>query len=88
MSKDYEIVIGLEVHAELETKTKIFCGCKNEFGAEVNTQCCPICMGLPGTLPVLNEKVVEFAIKAGLALNCDINRISKQDRKISPYMYK
>ena len=81
MSKDYEIVIGLEVHAELETKTKIFCGCKNEFGAEVNTQCCPICMGLPGTLPVLNEKVVEFAIKAGLALNCDINRISKQDRK-------
>ncbi|MEG1862958.1 MAG: Asp-tRNA(Asn)/Glu-tRNA(Gln) amidotransferase subunit GatB [Oscillospiraceae bacterium] len=81
MINNYEVVVGLEVHAELSTKTKIFCGCKNEFGAEVNTHVCPICMGLPGTLPVLNEQVVEYAIKMGHALNCKINRITKQDRK-------
>jgi len=81
MNNNYEIVIGLEVHAELSTKTKIFCGCKNFFGAEVNTLCCPICMGLPGVLPTLNENVVYYAIKAGHAFNCKINRISKQDRK-------
>ncbi|MEG0018747.1 MAG: Asp-tRNA(Asn)/Glu-tRNA(Gln) amidotransferase subunit GatB, partial [Hydrogenoanaerobacterium sp.] len=78
---EYEIIVGLEVHAELKTKTKIFCGCKNEFGSEVNSNCCPICMGMPGTLPTLNEKVVEYAIKMGHATNCSINRICKQDRK-------
>ena len=81
MIKDYEMVIGLEVHVELKTDTKIFCGCKTTFGAEPNTHCCPVCMGMPGTLPVLNEKVVEYAIKAGVATNCKIARSSKQDRK-------
>ena len=77
----YEVVIGLEVHAELSTKTKIFCSCSTTFGAEPNTHTCPICMGMPGTLPVLNEKVVEYAVKAGLATNCEIERNSKNDRK-------
>ena len=81
MIKNYEMVIGLEVHVELKTKTKIFCGCPADFGAEPNTQCCPICMGMPGTLPVLNAQVVDYAIKAGLATNCTIARYSKQDRK-------
>jgi aspartyl-tRNA(Asn)/glutamyl-tRNA(Gln) amidotransferase subunit B len=82
MSKeDYEIVMGLEVHAELSTKTKIFCSCPTGFGAEPNTHTCPICMAMPGTLPVLNEKVVEYAVKAGLATNCEIARHSKNDRK-------
>ncbi|MEG1698096.1 MAG: Asp-tRNA(Asn)/Glu-tRNA(Gln) amidotransferase subunit GatB [Oscillospiraceae bacterium] len=81
MENKYEIVIGLEVHAELCTKTKIFCGCKNAFGAEVNTLCCPVCMGMPGTLPVLNKEVVDYAIKMGHALNCSINRVTKNDRK-------
>ena len=79
--KDYEVVIGLEVHAELSTKTKIFCSCSAEFGGKPNTHTCPICMGMPGTLPVLNEKVVEYAVKAGLATNCEISRDSKNDRK-------
>ncbi len=79
--EDYEIVIGLEVHCELSTKTKIFCSCSTEFGGEPNTHCCPICMAMPGTLPVLNEKVVEYAVKAGLATNCSIERNSKNDRK-------
>ncbi len=79
--EDYEIVMGLEVHAELSTKTKIFCSCPTEFGGEPNTHCCPICMAMPGTLPVLNEKVVEYAIKAGIATNCEIARNSKNDRK-------
>ena len=79
--EDYEVVIGLEVHAELSTKTKIFCSCPTKFGAEPNTQTCPICMAMPGTLPVLNEKVVEYAVKAGLATNCEISRESKNDRK-------
>lgn len=78
---DYETVVGLEVHAELNTQSKIYCSCKNAFGLEVNTQCCPVCMGMPGTLPTLNEKVVEYAVKMGYALNCTINPISKQDRK-------
>lgn len=77
----YEAVIGLEVHSELKTNTKIFCGCATTFGAEQNTQTCPVCLGLPGVLPVVNERVVEFAIKAGLALNCKINAFSKFDRK-------
>ena len=80
-NNDYEAVVGLEVHAELSTKTKIFCNCSTEFGSAPNTQVCPICMGLPGTLPVLNEKVVEYAVKAGLALNCSISMDSKNDRK-------
>ena len=78
---DYEIVIGLEVHCELSTKTKIFCSCPTDFGGEPNTHCCPICMAMPGTLPVLNEKVVEYAVKAGLATNCSIEKNSKNDRK-------
>lgn len=77
----YEVVIGLEVHTELKTKTKIFCSCSTEFGGDPNTHVCPVCMGLPGTLPVLNKKVVDFAIKAGLALNCRIAEFSKFDRK-------
>ena len=80
-TSEYEMVIGLEVHVELKTKTKIFCSCPTTFGAEPNTQCCPVCMGMPGTLPVLNRKVVEYAIKAGMATNCTIARYSKQDRK-------
>ncbi len=79
--KDYETVIGLEVHCELATKTKIFCGCSTAFGGEKNTHVCPVCAGMPGTLPVLNRKVVEFAVAAGLALNCTINQHCKFDRK-------
>ena len=79
--EDYEVVIGLEVHAELSTKTKIFCSCPTTFGAEPNTHICPICTAMPGTLPVLNEKVVEYAVKAGLATNCTISKDSKNDRK-------
>ncbi len=81
MAKEYEMVIGLEVHVELKTKTKIFCNCETSFGAEPNSHTCPVCMGLPGTLPVLNDKVVEYAVKAGLATNCKIANFSKQDRK-------
>lgn len=77
----YESVIGLEVHAELKTKTKIFCGCSTEFGAAPNTHVCPVCLGLPGVLPVLNKEVLHFAVKAGLALHCDILPFSKFDRK-------
>lgn len=79
--EDYTIVIGLEVHAELMTETKLFCGCSTSFGSEANSQVCPVCLGLPGTLPVLNEKAVEYAVKAGLALNSDISLLSKFDRK-------
>lgn len=78
---EFETIIGLEVHAELNTKSKIYCSCRNAFGLEVNTQICPICTGMPGTLPTLNEKVVEYAIKMGHALNCSINNVCKQDRK-------
>ncbi|MFP4017506.1 MAG: Asp-tRNA(Asn)/Glu-tRNA(Gln) amidotransferase subunit GatB, partial [Halanaerobiales bacterium] len=81
MSKQYETVIGLEVHAQLATKSKIFCDCSTEFGAEPNEHTCPICTGLPGTLPVLNKKVVEYAIMAGLATNCEVSEYSKFDRK-------
>lgn len=79
---EFEAVIGLEVHAELSTKTKIYCGCTTEFGGKPNTHVCPICLGLPGSLPQLNKKVVEYAMKAGLALNCNINKVSRMDRKI------
>ena len=77
----YEAVIGLEIHCELKTNTKIFCGCATSFGAEQNTHVCPVCLGMPGVLPTINKRVVEFGIKAGLATNCEINKYSKFDRK-------
>ena len=77
----YEMVIGLEVHVELATRTKIFCGCTTRFGGAPNTHTCPVCTGMPGTLPVINRKVVEFAVAAGLATNCEITRYNKFDRK-------
>ncbi len=76
-----ETVIGLEIHAELKTNTKIFCSCSTEFGAKPNENTCPICLGIPGTLPVLNEEVVNLAVKAGRAVNCEINNYNKMDRK-------
>lgn len=79
--KDYEVTIGLEVHAELKTNTKCFCSCKNEFGGEPNTHCCPVCVGMPGALPVINKKAVELTIKAGLCMGCDINDIAVFERK-------
>lgn len=81
MAKEYETVIGLEVHVELATKTKIFCGCSTEFGGEPNTHTCPVCTGMPGSLPVLNRQVVEYAMAVGLAANCQINQKCKFDRK-------
>lgn len=81
MAKQYETVIGLEVHVELATKTKIFCGCSTEFGGAPNTHTCPVCTGMPGSLPVLNKQVVEYAMSIGLALNCEITRLCKFDRK-------
>ena len=81
MAKQYETVIGLEVHVELATKTKIFCGCSTEFGGAPNTHTCPVCTGMPGSLPVLNKQVVEYAMAIGLALNCEITRLCKFDRK-------
>ena len=81
MSKQYETVIGLEVHVELATKTKIFCGCSTQFGGAPNTHTCPVCTGMPGSLPVLNKQVLEYAIAVGLATNCQINQYSKFDRK-------
>ncbi|MBQ8358125.1 MAG: Asp-tRNA(Asn)/Glu-tRNA(Gln) amidotransferase subunit GatB [Clostridia bacterium] len=77
----FETVIGLEIHAELATRSKIYCSCSTAFGAEVNTHTCPICTGMPGVLPVLNKKVVEYAVMAGLAMNCEITEYGKQDRK-------
>lgn len=81
MAKQYETVIGLEVHVELATKTKIFCGCSTEFGGAPNTHTCPVCTGMPGSLPVLNKQVVEYAAAIGLATNCDITQVCKFDRK-------
>ena len=81
MAQAYETVIGLEVHAQLSTDTKIFCGCKTRFGAEPNSQTCPVCLGMPGVLPVLNKKAVEFAVKLGLATACRLNRINIFARK-------
>jgi len=81
MSREYETVIGLEVHVELATKTKIFCGCSTAFGGAPNTHTCPVCTGMPGSLPVLNRQVVEYAMAVGLATNCTINQNCKFDRK-------
>ncbi|MDR1616468.1 MAG: Asp-tRNA(Asn)/Glu-tRNA(Gln) amidotransferase GatCAB subunit B, partial [Syntrophomonadaceae bacterium] len=81
MTKTFETVIGLEVHAELKTATKIFCSCPNAFGHEPNTNICPVCAGFPGMLPVLNRQVVHHAILTGLALNCTIAEYSRFDRK-------
>ncbi len=81
MSKSYETVIGLEVHVELATKTKIFCGCSTAFGGEPNTHTCPVCTGMPGSLPVLNKQVLEYAVAVGLATNCNITQYCKFDRK-------
>lgn len=81
MAKQYETVIGLEVHVELATKTKIFCSCSTEFGGTPNTHTCPVCTGMPGSLPVLNKQVVEYAMAIGLATNCEITRVCKFDRK-------
>ena len=81
MACDYEMIAGLETHAELSTETKIFCSCSTAFGGEPNTHCCPVCMGMPGVLPSLNRRVVEFAVLAGLATNCKVNLYSRMDRK-------
>ena len=81
MSKQYETVIGLEVHVELATRTKIFCGCSTAFGSAPNTHTCPVCTGMPGSLPVLNKQVVEYAMAVGVAMNCEINQYCKFDRK-------
>lgn len=81
MSRQYETVIGLEVHVELATKTKIFCGCSTSFGGAPNTHTCPVCTGMPGSLPVLNRQVVEYAMAVGIAANCEITRCLKFDRK-------
>ena len=81
MAKQYETVIGLEVHVELATKTKIFCSCSTEFGGAPNTHTCPVCTGMPGSLPALNKQVVEYAMAIGLATNCDITKVCKFDRK-------
>ena len=81
MEKTYETVIGLEVHVELATRTKIFCGCKTAFGARPNTLVCPVCLGMPGTLPVLNRKVAELAASVGLSLHCEVSRVTRFDRK-------
>ena len=77
----HEIVIGLEIHAELKTASKVFCGCPNAYGAAPNTHTCPVCLGMPGALPVLNRQAVAFAAKAGMAMHCEIAAFSKMDRK-------
>ena len=81
MMDQYETVIGLEVHVQLKTESKIFCSCSTRFGAEPNENTCPICLGLPGSLPVLNERALQLAMKVGLALSCRISPVIKFDRK-------
>lgn len=81
MENNYELVIGLEIHIELKTKSKIFCSCSTEFGGEPNTRCCPVCMGYPGTMPTLNDKVLDLGIRAGISLNSEISNKSCMDRK-------
>ena len=78
---NYEAVIGLEVHAQLQTNTKIFCGCETRFGEEANTRTCPVCIGMPGVLPVLNKKAIEYIIKTGIATHCTISPYSRFARK-------
>lgn len=78
---DYDVVIGLEIHAELKTKTKVFCSCKNEFGSSPNTNTCPVCTGMPGALPIINKKAVELCIKAGLCFGCSISEYAVMERK-------
>jgi len=78
---DAKLIVGLEVHVQLKTDSKLFCGCSTKFGSDPNTQTCPVCTGMPGTLPVLNEKALQLAIKTGLAINCEIARYTKWDRK-------
>ena len=75
----WKVVIGLEVHSELSTNSKCFCSCKNKFGGEPNTNCCPVCTGMPGALPVLNQKAVEYAIRMGLAVGCKINQYADNE---------
>ena len=82
MEKQYETVIGLEVHVELSTESKIFCGCSTKFGGAPNTHTCPVCAGLPGALPVLNKQVVEYALALGLAANCQISTVNLTERII------
>lgn len=77
----FETIIGLEIHAELKTKSKIFCGCSTEFASEPNANTCPVCLGHPGTLPVLNGEAVRLAVKAGMALGCKVNYLNRFDRK-------
>ncbi len=77
----YEAVIGIEVHAELATETKLFCGCRTQFGAPPNSQTCPVCLGLPGVLPVLNRRAFEYALKIALALECHVDARTSFDRK-------
>ena len=81
MEKQYETVIGLEVHVELATKTKIFCGCSTAFGGDPNTHTCPVCTGMPGSLPVLNKQVLEYAVAVGLATNCKITGNASSERR-------
>src|SRR5436190_12623010 len=81
MAEPYKIVVGLEVHVQLLTKTKLFCGCKNQFGLKPNTATCPVCLGLPGSLPVMNRRAFDLALRAALALNCQIAGFTKWDRK-------
>ena len=82
---NYYTSIGLETHIELSTSTKIFCGCKSSFGSQPNTNCCPICIGMPGTLPLLNKKVMQYAMRMGLSLGCNISSVSYMDRKNYSY---
>ncbi len=77
----YEMVIGLETHAELDTESKLFCGCSTKFGSEPNTQTCPVCLGLPGVLPVMNKKAFGYSLKSAVALHCEINQFTNFDRK-------
>jgi aspartyl-tRNA(Asn)/glutamyl-tRNA(Gln) amidotransferase subunit B len=78
---EYEAVIGLETHVQLKTKSKMWCGCANQFGAEPNTNVCPVCLGMPGVLPVANEEAMRLTVLTGLLLNCEIPRFAKFDRK-------
>ena len=79
--EDVTVIIGLEVHVQLDTQSKLFCGCSTQYGADPNTQTCPVCTGQPGSLPVINERALDLSIKTGLALNCEIARYTKWDRK-------